>query len=145
MFYFLLLALGIPLSDTAVKPVTAITPEELIVCPVEEMPTFPGGETALKTYLEKNIVYPAAALKAKVSGTVFIQFIVDKTGLIGEAHPVGSFKGYGMEAEALRVICMMPKWKPGKQGGMVVSTFLNLPIRFTIPPPEKQPIKKRSL
>jgi protein TonB len=141
MLCFLLLTFSMPLSDTAMKPVEAPDTEQVISCPVEDMPTFPGGEAALKQYLDKHIKYPAAALKANVGGTVFIQFTVDKTGLIREAHPVGRYKGYGMEAEALRVLCMMPKWKPGKQGGKYVDVLFNLPIRFETPSLEKKPLK----
>lgn len=99
----------------------------------EAWPSFPGGEEALINYLKKNIKYPAAALKGKVSGTIFVQFTVSKDGVIREVHPLGPYKGYGMEAEAIRVICNMPKWKPARIGSKPVDVLFNIPIRFILP------------
>jgi protein TonB len=58
--------------------------------------------------LQQKIKYPAAAVKAKVSGRVFVQFMIDSTGTIRNAHTIGTHKGYGLEEEALRVVNKMP-------------------------------------
>jgi TonB family protein len=107
--------------------------EDIITCFPEDVPVFPGGEKALVAYLKKNIKYPAAALKAGVSGTVFVQFTVKKTGHVCKVHPLGPYKGYGMEAEAIRVICNMPKWKPAKMDGKYTDVLFHIPIRFILP------------
>ncbi|MGO4288566.1 TonB family protein [Chitinophaga sp. RAB17] len=121
-------------TPAADKPVVSDR-EDIIPCFLEEpAPTFPGGEEALATYLKKNLKYPAAALKAQVGGTIFVQFIVDQTGLIRNVRTIGPYKGYGMEAEAVRVVSKMPKWKPVNMVGKYSEVLLHLPIRFVYPP-----------
>lgn len=100
---------------------------------VEQPPQFPGGEEALALYLNKNIRYPSEAQKANVSGTTFVQFIVDADGSIRDVKTVGAKKGYGLEDEAIRVVKAMPKWKPGEQNKQLVAVQYNLPIRFSLP------------
>ncbi|WP_143307545.1 energy transducer TonB [Chitinophaga vietnamensis] len=99
---------------------------------VEQPPTFPGGEEALNKYLSKNIRYPRVAQENGISGTVFVQFIVDSEGNIKDVKTVGAAKGGGLEEEAVRVVKTMPRWKAGKQNGRQVSVQFNLPIRFTL-------------
>ncbi|NIG56813.1 energy transducer TonB [Chitinophaga sp. Cy-1792] len=99
---------------------------------VEQPPSFPGGEEALNKYLSKNIRYPRVAQENGISGTVFVQFVVDSEGNIKDVKTVGAAKGGGLEEEAIRVVKTMPKWKPGKQNGRQVSVQFNLPIRFTL-------------
>ncbi|CAL1520484.1 energy transducer TonB [Chitinophaga sp. MM2321] len=99
---------------------------------VEQPPTFPGGEEALAKYLSKNIRYPRVAQENGISGTVFVQFVVDSEGNIKDVKTVGAAKGGGLEEEAVRVVKTMPKWKAGKQNGRQVSVQFNLPIRFTL-------------
>jgi protein TonB len=107
-------------------------PKEEIFTFVEQPPTFPGGEDALAKYLSKNIRYPRVAQENGISGTVFVQFVVDSEGTIKDVKTVGAAKGGGLEEEAVRVVKTMPKWKPGKQNGRQVSVQFNLPIRFTL-------------
>ena len=107
-------------------------PKEEIFTFVEQPPTFPGGEEALAKYLSKNIRYPRVAQENGISGTVFVQFVVDSEGTIKDVKTVGAAKGGGLEEEAVRVVKTMPKWKPGKQNGRQVSVQFNLPIRFTL-------------
>lgn len=99
---------------------------------VETPPTFRGGEDALALYLSKNIRYPEEARKEGKSGTVFVQFVVDKEGKVKNARTVGAAKGGGLEEEAIRVVKAMPVWTPGKQNGKDVNVQFNLPIRFQI-------------
>ncbi|ASZ14312.1 M56 family metallopeptidase [Chitinophaga pendula] len=99
---------------------------------VEEAPAFPGGESALGSYLGKHIRYPRAAQKAGISGTVFIQFVIDEQGAVTQVRAVGKHHGGGLEEEAVRIVSAMPKWAPGRQDGKAVSVQFNLPIRFTM-------------
>lgn len=107
---------------------------------VQEAPAFPGGENALARYLNKNISYPRAAQEAGISGTVFIQFVIDAQGTVTQVQAVGRRHGGGLEEEAARVVRSMPRWVPGRQDGKAVRVQFNLPIRFTLtedntPPP----------
>ncbi|RFS19766.1 M56 family peptidase [Chitinophaga silvatica] len=97
---------------------------------VTNPPQYPGGEAALAKFLSKHIKFPKAAQDAKVSATVFIDFIIDTEGNISDVKPTGVVKGYGLEEEAIRVIKEMPKWIPGKQNDRVVNVAYSLPIRF---------------
>jgi protein TonB len=122
------------LSDSKGTGVVDAPPpaKEEIFTFVEQPPTFPGGEEALAKYLGKNIRYPRVAQENGISGTVFVQFVVDSEGNIKDVKTVGAAKGGGLEEEAVRVVKTMPKWKPGKQNGRQVSVQFNLPIRFTL-------------
>jgi len=122
------------LSDSKGTGVVDAPPpaKEEIFTFVEQPPTFPGGEEALAKYLSKNIRYPRVAQENGISGTVFVQFVVDSEGNIKDVKTVGAAKGGGLEEEAVRVVKTMPKWKPGKQNGRQVSVQFNLPIRFTL-------------
>lgn len=98
---------------------------------VENMPEFPGGKDELLKFLAKNIVYPTAAQKDNIEGMVVVQFIVGKDGSILSPHIVLGVGG-GINEEAMRVISMMPNWKPGLQRGQNVNVQFNLPIRFRL-------------
>ncbi|ARS36653.1 energy transducer TonB [Pontibacter actiniarum] len=98
---------------------------------VEQMPSFPGGETEMLKYLGKNIRYPAAAQRAGVEGLVVLSFVVSKTGEISDIQVVKNL-GAGTDEEAMRVVKTMPKWTPGKQNGRAVPVRYTLPVRFTI-------------
>lgn len=99
---------------------------------VEIMPAFPGGDEALARFLQKNIRYPHMAQENGVEGKIFVQFIVNKEGKISDVQTVGAHKGAGLEEEAMRVVKMMPNWKPGKQNGEQVAVRFNLPIGFLL-------------
>lgn len=106
---------------------------------VENMPEFPnGGMTALKKYLSDNIRYPEAAHKAGIQGRVTVQFVVGKDGSIGN---VSILRGVNadLDAEAIRVISSMPKWKPGTQKGEPVKVKYTVPVMFRLAP---EPVEK---
>ena len=106
--------------------------ENVIYRSVEQMPRFPGGEAALMKYIKSHIQYPAEALKNKIEGNVILQFVVDKTGNIGEVKVVRSL-GKDLDKEAVRVIKSLPKFTPGRQNGKAVSVWYTLPVTFTLP------------
>ncbi|WP_217601492.1 M56 family metallopeptidase [Chitinophaga sp. GbtcB8] len=115
-------------SDPTQKPDT----KNEVFTFVENPPVYPGGEQALAAYLSKNIRYPKTAQEQNVSGTVFVQFVVQADGVISDVHTVGAPKGSGLEEEAIRVVKEMPKWTPGTQQGRKVAVQFNLPIRYTL-------------
>jgi protein TonB len=105
--------------------------EEKIFTIVDEMPVFPGGEEKLFAFLRSNIVYPPVARENGVQGRVAVNFIVDRNGKISEARILKGI-GSGCDEEALRVIHMMPDWKPGKQNGRPVIVSYYLPVDFRL-------------
>ncbi|MBQ6761079.1 MAG: energy transducer TonB [Prevotella sp.] len=98
---------------------------------VEQMPSFPGGYQALFDYLDKNIKYPAKAVKNKIQGRVIVQFIVDEKGNLSDIKVVKSVEPY-LNAEAVRVVKSMPRWNPGMQNGKAVKVRYTLPVTFRL-------------
>ena len=104
---------------------------------VEEMPEFPGGPQALMDYLMKNVNYPKTAFDANIQGRVIAQFVVDKEGTVKGTHVVKSVDP-ALDAEAVRVINSMPKWKPGRQNGKVVNVKYTIPVNFQLQGDDKE-------
>jgi TonB family protein len=98
---------------------------------VEEMPEFPGGQSALVSFLSKNIQYPAMARENGIQGKVFCGFVVAQDGTVKDVKLVRGIGG-GCDEEAIRVLRMMPRWKPGKQQGKAVQVRYQLPINFKL-------------
>ena len=98
---------------------------------VEQMPEFPGGEAELFHYISKNIHYPQKAREKGIQGRVFIGFIVEKDGSISN---VRNLRGVDSEldAEAIRVVESMPRWKPGMHRGEPVRASYQIPIWFKL-------------
>ena len=98
---------------------------------VEDMPAFPGGMEAMIQFISSNIQYPADAQKQKVDGRVLVNFVVEKDGSITEVKVVKpTFPS--LDAEAVRVVKAMPKWKPGYQKGQAVRVQFTMPINFSL-------------
>jgi protein TonB len=106
-------------------------PADEVFIGVEKQPEFIGGEVAMRAYLGQNIVYPAAASRANVSGRVVLQFIIEKDGSIGTAKVLKGI-GFGCDEEAVRVIKSMPNWNPGTQNGKPVRVYFTLPVIFSL-------------
>lgn len=106
--------------------------EEPVFMVMEEMPEYPGGLKACMDFLARNIKYPALALEAKAEGRVIVQFVVDKDGSIIEPKVARSVHP-SLDAEALRVVGLMPKWKSGKQRGQNVRVQFAMPVVFRLP------------
>ena len=98
---------------------------------VEQMPSFPGGDSALLKYLLANVKYPMSALKAQKQGRVMVRFTVEKDGAISNVKVARSVTP-SLDAEAVRAIKSMPKWSPGKQGGEFVRVKYNVPVTFKL-------------
>lgn len=98
---------------------------------VEQMPSFPGGISGLRTYLNQNIRYPAEAQENCVQGRVVVSFVVGKDGHISDVTVLRSVDP-SLDKEAVRVIRNMPRWTPGKQGGEPVRVRYNVPVSFRL-------------
>jgi TonB family protein len=128
-----------PVSETTMT--TSTEPEPFVV--VEEMPMFPGGDEALLKYIAENTHYPEEAKDNGIEGRVIARFAVEADGIVDR---ISVLKGVGpdLDAEAVRVVSTLPKFQPGKQGGMEVPVWYMVPITFALskengPPPPPPP------
>ena len=117
---------------------TTVPEEGTIFEVVEQMPEYPGGMPAMMEFISKNIKYPAAAQQAKIQGRVTIQFIVNTEGNIINPRVLRSADPL-LDAEAIRLTTIMPKWKPGMQRGQAINVKYTVPIMFRLQEPEKSP------
>ena len=97
----------------------------------DKQPVFPGGDEARSKFFAENIKYPAEAMKNKVTGKVFVSFNVAKNGAVTDVKLVKGI-GSGCDEEAVRVVKLMPKWKPGEYKGKPVETNFVMPIKFAL-------------
>ena len=98
---------------------------------VQKIPEFPGGWSAFMQWLTKNLKYPSAAQQNKIQGTVVVSFIVNKDGAVADVKLSTSVDPV-LDKEALRVMRMMPKWKPGMDHNKVCRTMIAVPIVFKL-------------
>ncbi len=98
---------------------------------VDELPQFPGGETALYDFLSKNSKYPILALGNGIMGNVLAAFVVGSNGQVSNVKIVSGI-GAGTEEEVLRILKLMPNWKPGKVKGENSPFLYYLPVLFLI-------------
>ena len=98
---------------------------------VEQMPEYPGGQAALFEFISKNVKYPEDAVKKKVEGKVFVTFVVDTDGKITDVSLLRKVFP-SLDAEAVRVISGMPRWKPGEQKGQKVRVKYTVPLTFRL-------------
>lgn len=105
-------------------------PEEIILVP-DVSPEFPGGLSAMYKFLKDNIIYPPMAKEANITGTVHLSFVIEKDGSVTNIRVLRDVKG-GLTEEAVRVIQIMPNWKPGWKGGVPVRTLFSMPVKFDL-------------
>ena len=105
--------------------------EEKVFDVVEQMPSFPGGNTALMKFLNENIHYPVVAQENGVQGRVVVSFVVERDGHITDVQIARSVDP-SLDKEAQRVVKSMPKWIPGKQNGSAVRVKFNVPVSFRL-------------
>ena len=98
---------------------------------VEEMPSFPGGQAALMSFLSSNIKYPVVAQENGVQGRVIVGFVVERDGSITDVKVMRSVDP-SLDREAQRVVRAMPRWKPGKQNGSAVRVKYTVPVVFRL-------------
>ncbi len=103
----------------------------LILTIADHNPEFIGGQGELYKWLAKNIKYPLEAKKNKIEGRVYVKFVVEASGEIGDVKVMQGI-GHGCDEEAARVLKNMPKWKPAVQKGYPVAIYYNMPIVFKL-------------
>lgn len=107
-------------------------PEELeIVTKPDQNPEFPGGLQGLMQFLGSNLIYPAEAYKNKVEGRVLVKFVVTKAGKV-ENIGIERSVSPELDAEAIRVVSLLPEFTPGKVNGEPVNVWFVLPITFIL-------------
>jgi TonB family protein len=97
----------------------------------EVMPSFPGGLTALYAFIRSQIRYPPRERELGIEGTVYLKFVVDRTGRVSNIRVLRA-ASRGLNEEAIRCIRQMPRWTPGRQNGRRVSVYFTLPIQFLL-------------
>lgn len=118
-------------EEVIVEKKEEVKEPEKVFTAVEQMPQFPGGEAELMKYLSKNIKYPTMAMENNIQGRVVVQFVVTKTGSIGEVKVVRSVDR-DLDREAIRVCKSLPKFTPGKMNGQAVNVWYTLPVNFKL-------------
>jgi TonB family protein len=104
---------------------------------VEEMPSFIGGKTEYNKFVAQNLKYPEEAISLSIEGVCSVKFIVETDGSITNIGILKGVEGNGvygqvLDNEALRIVKLMPKWKPGKQNGKAVRVETSTPIKFVL-------------
>lgn len=118
------------LVESNAGEITVSGEDELFIT-VEEMPEFPGGQSAFMSYLAKEIKYPENEKEEGIQGTVYISFVIRDDGKVSDAKVERGIRGgEALDKEALRVITHMPTWKPGKHQGKNVNVKTTIPIKF---------------
>ena len=121
------IAVAAPPPPPAPKPEVATKVFDV----VEEMPSFPGGQGALMSYLASNIKYPVVAQENGVQGRVIVSFVVERDGSISDVRVARSVDP-SLDRETQRVVKSMPRWKPGKQNGSAVRVKYTVPVVFRL-------------
>lgn len=114
-----------------VGPVVEEVDDDRVYDVVEVNASFPGGEAECMKWLQQNIKYPQICQEQGVQGRVIVAFVVNRDGSIDDVKVVRSPDEH-LSAEAMRVVKLMPKWKPARQGNKTVRSRFNLPVMFRL-------------
>ncbi len=114
-----------------IKEEEEVVEEQTVFVRVEKMPKFPGGDKALLEYLSKHINYPQVAADNGVQGKVYLKFVVEKDGKVGEVQVLRSPDKL-LEKEAVRVVKTLPTFEPGMQRGKPVRVWYQVPVTFRL-------------
>lgn len=122
----------VPATQEGSEEATQEVSEENVCMSAEEMPEYPGGMPAMMAFIQENIQYPEEAKEAQIEGRVFCTFIIDKSGKVTEVKVAKSSGTQCLDDEAVRVVSLMPDWKPGMNEGEPVSVIYTIPISFLL-------------
>ncbi len=118
---------------TEAIPQTTALPQDTaaVLRTVEQLPEFPGGIVEFMKWLTRNLHYPPIAQQQKIQGKVVVSFIINKDGSIASPRIVTSADPI-LDREAMRVVRMMPRWKPGMENGKPCRTMFAIPVNFQL-------------
>jgi TonB family protein len=105
------------------------------------LPKFPGGEQELCRYIVKNTDYPKREIDKNISGKVYVNFMVEKTGKVTQVRIIRGVSP-GLDSAALKVVSSMPNWIPAKSNGTNIAAQYTLPIQFSLTDGGKPDIKQ---
>ncbi len=120
---------GMDIAD--VKEDVTQVEEEKVYDVIEQMPQFPGGESALTGFVSKNLAYPVLAQENGIQGTVIVRFRVEKDGSVSHVQILRSLDP-ACDKEAIRIVKSLPKFIPGKQNGLAVAVWYTFPVKFKL-------------
>jgi TonB family protein len=154
VFLFLILSSCAARKKTALTSTTVQPADDEPFVVVEEMPQFPGGDSALLQFIADNTKYPEAAKIKGIAGKVIVRFCVNKTGGVDRVSVIRVVDPE-LDKEAARVVSTLPSFKPGRQGGKEVAVWYMVPINFALsdkssmalpppPPPPPPPVPGNS-
>ena len=133
IFWISLLIIQSSLAQDTIKPTKKDIKAGFGVTVTQVQPQFPGGADSLESFLKNNLVYPETARLSHTQGRVYVGFMIDRKGKIVKSKILSS-ASEDLDKEALRVVSIMPDWKPGTAGGTPVDVQYILPIDFITPP-----------
>ena len=122
---------GVGVHIPVASPYTEHSSDHRVYETVEQMPKYPGGDAALLQYLASHTVYPAEAAENGVQGKVYVGLTVMEDGSVSDAKILRSVDPL-LDEEALRVVCSMPRWTPGKKNGQPVAVKMQVPVNFKL-------------
>ena len=96
-----------------------------------KLPQYPGGSVAFKKFISDNLQYPAAALEARIEGSVVVEYVISDDGKVSGQRVLHSL-GHGCDEEALRLIGLL-KFEKVKNRGMRVKSTTKTTIHFRLP------------
>lgn len=99
---------------------------------VEQMPEYPGGNEAMTKFIADNLVYPEDSKAKGIQGKVYVSMVITEKGEVTEPKVLRA-PTPEMGTEALRILALMPNWKPGMQNGKAVKVQFNIPVSFKLP------------
>ena len=114
-------------TSASTNEVASYTPFEI----VQQSPEFPGGIDGLNKWLRENLIYPVVAQENGIQGKVIMRFVIEKDGSVTNAQVLRSVDA-SLDKEAMRVVGLMPKWKPGIQKGKAVRVYYTMPVAFQL-------------
>lgn len=113
-------------------PAKTETCKDSVTSKADVLPSFRGGPERLAEYLRVNLRYPKEEIAAGTEGRVVVRMVISKTGEVREPEIVQSLSP-ACDAEVIRIVRAMPRWKPGKSGGQPVNVYFTLPVTFRLP------------
>ena len=127
----LFLILSLAMFAANVSNAQTSTTDDTVYRQVDRSPEFPGGSVKLWSYINQNLKYPEQAVKAKVTGKVFVRMIIEKDGSINTTS-IEKGIGFGCDEEVERIMKAMPKWTAGIIDGKAVRTSFVMPVMFAM-------------
>jgi len=127
----LIVLFGCKLNKQAIDQTKSDQHQDEVLVVVDEMPEYPGGIVALTNFMARTVKYPLEAQRKGIQGIVYVNFIVEKNGSVGSVK-IAKGVDPDLDAEALRVVNLLPNWKPGKDKGKLVRVSFTAPIKFSL-------------